>query len=168
MSSKIIKSLLFVYLSFTTPMYAKELPEYQLKAAYLYNIMKFVEWPKKEKITVCVLGENPFGAYLAEMEKRKIGDKEIKVIHSHSITELQKCDLLYVNVEHFKEVENLFSNTLTISDSKEFLNEGGMIGLVKAQGKIRILMNYQKINKEGFSISSKLLNTSIVEIYKPL
>lgn len=151
----------------TAPSPAEELPEYKLKAGYIYNLMKFVKWPEKEKIVVCILGENPFDGYLKEMEKRKIGGRDIEVIHSFSVADLHACDMIYVNVADFKEIENLFSNVLTISDDEDFLHDGGMIALKKERQQIKIMLNYQKINSHGFAINSKLLNTSIVEIYEP-
>lgn len=167
MRSNIIGLVLLSSLLLTPLSYAKELPEYKLKAGYIYNIMKFVKWPKKEKLVVCILGENPFHGYLKEMEKRKIGDMDIEVIHSYSVAELKACDLIYVNVADFKEIENVFSNVLTISDEKGFLSNGGMIELKTQKQQIKIIMNYKKINTQGFTISSKLLNTSIVDFYKP-
>lgn len=167
MRSRFFKLLLLSCFLLAVPSYAKELPEYKLKAGYIYNIMKFVKWPEKEKLVVCVLGENPFQGYLEEMQKKRIGDMDIEVIHSYSVSELQACDLIFVNVTDFKKIEGMFKNVLTISDDKNFLNDGGMIKLVKEQQQIKIMLNYDKITKQGFTISSKLLNTSIVDFYKP-
>ncbi len=167
MLSRLLKTLLSGSLLLGICLHAKELPEYQLKAGYIYNIMKFVKWPQKEKLVVCILGENPFKGYLEEMQKRKIAGMDIEVVHTYSAAELQACDLIYVNVADFKKIENLFTHVLTISDEKDFLDNGGMIKLVKEQQQVKIMLNYKKINAQGFTISSKLLKTSIVGFYEP-
>jgi len=53
------------------PARAQEPPlEYQVKAAYLYNFVKFVEWPAGAAdgtLTICTAGRNPFGSALDDI-----------------------------------------------------------------------------------------------------
>jgi len=67
--------------------------EYQLKAAFIYNFMKFVEWPesisnpeknisekKKEPVVLGVLGENYLKEYLNSLSGKTIKDRPIKIV----------------------------------------------------------------------------------------
>lgn len=144
-----------------------ELSEYKLKAGYIYNIMKFISWQEVsgKVIKVAVYGADPFDGYLDTMQSKRIKNHSIKVVHTKDIEELKSSDVVFISANN--ALPDLVSHgVLTIGDSKEFLHNGGMIELKVVASKIKIGINLDLVQKEQINISSKLLNSSIVEIYK--
>lgn len=76
--------------------------EYDVKAAYVYNFAKFVEWPPRKSpeagaaITVCVLGKDPFGPAFAMIEGKSVGERKIRVKRNTSLQEAKNCDILFI------------------------------------------------------------------------
>lgn len=147
--------------------------EYTLKAAYLYNFAKFVQWPEGAKaegdpIRVCVLGEDPFGAGLDKIRGRKAQNREITVAR---MSDLPKgappaCDILFVTESEARAVDNLVASLadypiLTVSDTEEFVQRGGMIGFRNIEQRIKFEINIAASDRARLTISSFLLQLAL-------
>lgn len=144
--------------------------EYAVKAAYLYNFAKFVEWPadvfasKNSPITLCIVGSHPFGQALDTIIDKTIRDRRLKVrnlSHNRAVAH-HNCHILYINDSEKEHVEELlaataYSPVLTISDIRGFADAGGMIGLVKIGQRIRFEINVLAVRQANLDISSQLL-----------
>src|SRR5690242_11306612 len=126
--------------------FAASADEYQVKAAFLYNFAKFVEWPattfktEKDPIRICVLGADPFGDALAEVLHGK-------TVLSHPLTlagisdpaQSAECQIVFVSSSEQKRLRSVLralppAGTLTIGESDGFTEQGGMVNFTRENG----------------------------------
>ena len=146
--------------------------ESQVKAAFLFNFAKFVEWPAssfadaKAPLCIGVLGESPFGPDLEQFVRDKsINNRSITVKECHTLDEAKNCHLLFISVSEKKRLPEIFAglagtNVLTVSETEEFIQDGGMINLFREGNKFRFEINDPAAKKAGLKIDSKLLELS--------
>ena len=145
--------------------------EYQLKAAFLYNFAKFIDWPpealadEKEPFIIGVLGDNPFGNDL-EQAGKKINDHTISVQSFHTGAEAAHCQILFISKseeKHFSEIIQALHGTavLTVSETDGFIEKGGMVNFVKEDNKIHFRINGEAAKADRLKISSKLLSLAV-------
>ena len=140
--------------------------EYKIKAGYLYNFTKFVTWSEvnSETFNVCILGEDPFGELINPIEQRSAFGRPIKLFRFDNFASKDKdlhCHILYVSPS-FKGMQSVrdLDNTLVVGESEEFIDQGGMIGFVNKQGKIKLQINLKTIKQSGLKVSAKLLEVA--------
>jgi hypothetical protein len=143
--------------------------EYQLKAAFLYNFTKFVDWPPQhfatehEPITIAILGANPFGAELEMIVKeRRVNGREIAITTGASMADIEGADMVFFarDVEDDKLnglVEKLHgAGVLTIGDSSRFRQEGVVILFVFEGDKVRFEIDMEAAERSQVKISAQL------------
>jgi YfiR/HmsC-like len=147
--------------------------EYQLKAAFLYNFAKFIDWPpealadEKEPFIIGVLGDNPFGNDLEQtVAAKKINDHTISIQSFHTAAEAAHCQILFISKseeKHFSEIIQALHGTavLTVSENDGFIKTGGMVNFVKEDNKIRFQINDEAAKANRLKISSKLLSLAV-------
>ena len=155
-------------------MHAQPAQEYALKAAVIYNITKFVEWPPyafktpSDTLNVCVLGENPFGDAL----KQALGGK-LHENRTFTVREVREagaasgCHVLFVSASEQKRFRSILEQvssraTLTIGDADDFALAGGIVDLRLKDLKIQLQVNLAAADRSRIRISSRLL--SLAEI----
>lgn len=142
--------------------------EYRIKAAYLYNLGKFITWPdentmpKDAPITLCVYGHNPFDSYLDKLQERQIRGRAIAVRYIGEHDAVEGCQLLFISQLNSTQPKLLsaappYPPILTVSDDQDFLNYGGEISLVTVSNNIQLDINLTRIKQAGFSVSANLL-----------
>lgn len=150
--------------------------EYQLKAAFLYNFTKFVDWPtnrlgnQNDPIRIGVLGTNPFGEELAKaVEGRTQNGHPFLVTNLTAATEAAAVHLLFVprGQEAALEVVAADAGLLTVGESEAFAQQGGVITFTMEAEKIRFEINLDAAEKGGLKISSRLLQLAKVVRHKP-
>ena len=147
--------------------------EYQVKAAYLYNFAKFVDWPsgavadKSSSFTICVLGEDPFGAALdATIANQRLDGREIVAKRVSKSKDALGCQILFISSSENGQIKDILatlnnSGVLTVSDSPQFSQRGGMIGFVLDNNKVRFEVNLANAEKAGLTLSSELLKVAV-------
>ena len=155
--------------------------EYQIKAAFLFNFFKFVDWPEEktvdsnEPFTIGVIGTDPFGKSLEpikekEVKGRKVVIKQIKNLKKKEssknnkdvIEALRKCHLLFICSS---EKENLLTiiealkdaSVLTVGETAGFLESGGIINFLMEDKKVCFEINNFAAKQASLKIRSKLL-----------
>lgn len=169
-SGRIRAILLIVLLAlFPCPASAQTAAEYDVKAAFLYNFTKFVEWPPQafppgsSQLKVCVLGDNPFGRSLEslitgeEVQGRKLQLWQMDILHSPDF-----CHVLFIGRSERRRIPAILmavrgSPVLTVSETDGFLEKGGTINFKKQDGKVRFEINPGAAERGGLKMSSKLL-----------
>ena len=143
--------------------------EYQLKAVFLMNFAKFVEWPTtafrsaQNALTICVLGENPFGHDLDDVVRGQVAaDRALAVKRLAQVQREDNCHVLFVSAAEKTRTERILgvlrnAPTLTVGEGDDFAAAGGMIGLFIDDNKIRFEVNLDAADRAGLKISSKLL-----------
>ena len=140
--------------------------EDSIKAGFLFNFAKYVEWPAKTmkdgKLRVCGLSSEPLSGNLVKLQGRVIQERVIQVYTSVGPDEWHNCHVLFISADESQRVETLLravakAPVLTVSDSEDFTNSGGIIGLKLHIGRIRFNINQGVANKAGLIMSSQLL-----------
>jgi hypothetical protein len=149
---------------------AQHLDEYQLKAAFLYNFAKFVDWPVEafrgpsEPFSICVLGDDPFGQSLDDMVASKtVGGRPIAVRRISDSSQTDACHILFVSSPPSKRALSILAaakrtGVLTVGDAGVSTAEGIAIGFVMASGKVRFEIDPAVAGRAGLHISSKLMS----------
>lgn len=144
--------------------------EYEVKAAFLYNFTKFVEWPPRvfensdTPIRICVFGPNLFGHVLQESVRGKTVDgRTLVVIGIPDARSATGCQILFVSSSERKRFGAILGElrtggVLTVGESDGFLEEGGVVNLKLDAGKIQIQISINAADQAGLRISSKLLS----------
>jgi hypothetical protein len=144
--------------------------EFQVKAAYLYNFGKFVRWPESvaaaPEFTICVLGVDPFDGALDQItDGQKIGGVPVIVKRIASAPAINGCRVLFINGADAGSMKIAVAtaqklSVLTVSDSPEFLQRGGMIQFVFAGDKVRFQVNLDTARASGLQLSAELLKVA--------
>jgi YfiR/HmsC-like len=113
--------------------------EYQLKAAFLFNFAKFIEWPEKSfgspgsPFTVCVIGQDPFGTALeVSLLGKTMGSRAVQIMrfpNPTTLAEARHCQIVFISASekiHFHEVIESLNNTdaLLVGDADGFVASG--------------------------------------------
>ena len=156
-------------LLFSQSLYAEDASvEYKIKAGYLYNFTKFVTWAddNSETFNLCILGNDPFGELIDPIEQQSVMGRPIKLFRLDSLKNIKKqphCHILFVSAsaEEMPVAQDI-DNTLVVGEGQGIVAQGGMIGFVNKQGKIKLQINLKAIKQSGLKISAKLLEVADV------
>ena len=142
--------------------------EYQVKALFLYNFINFVDWPAESSINasatinVCVIGEDPFGSALDEIENKTVKGKKLAIRFYQANDEPKGCHLLFIPASEKRHTAHILksvreANVLTVGDTEESARQGSVIGFYIEQRKVRFAINIEAAKRAGLKISAKLL-----------
>jgi hypothetical protein len=143
--------------------------EYQIKAAFLFNFARFVQWPTNalaastSPMIIGVLGENPFHNDLAlTLRNKSVDDHPLVIKEFSSAAEATNCHILFISASEKPRLPNIInglkgSSVLTVGEMDQFTESGGMINFVLQGSKIRFQINNNAASSAGLKISSKLL-----------
>ena len=142
--------------------------EYQVKAAFLYNFVKFVEWPPdaidpSEPIVLCVLGKDRFGdALMRVIEGKTVNGHRIAARKIGEIAAARSCQVVFVSASESRHIVEILRtvrawNVLTVSEIDRFSERGGMINFFMDGQRVRFQINAKAALDAGLKISSKLL-----------
>jgi hypothetical protein len=154
-------------------------PEYEIKAAFLYNFAVFVEWPSsafrddQSPFVVGVVGRDPFGSILEETFRGKdVGGRRISVQRVPTAKDLGACHLVFVCSSEADSMPRILeslkgSPTLTVGEMDGFAALGGCVGFYAEGRKVRFEINLPTVKRTGLKVSSKLLRLArILETQK--
>lgn len=143
--------------------------EREVRAAYLYNLIKYVEWPAdRAELDVAYLGDTATGETLQKMLNGRTADTHvIHVVLSPKQDELERSSIVYFaglkSPETLKGLDRLKGrNILTLGETEEFARDGGIVGLVKVDDHIQIEVNLQAAQRAGVKISSRVLSLAVI------
>lgn len=147
--------------------------EYQVKAAFLFNFAKFIEWPPrafasvKSPLIIGILGENPFHDDLVQTIRNKtVDDHPVLIKQFYSASDATNCHILFISASERKHLPEIFNtlkgaSVLTVSETDRFTEKGGMINFVLEGTKIRFQINKNAATSAGLKISSKLMSLAL-------
>jgi YfiR/HmsC-like len=156
-------------LAMTAAAQSPRAPEYQVKAAFLYNFAKFVEWPSRSfagpstPFRICVLGHDPFGDALTSIVQGKsISSHPIVAMTLPSGAEIRPCHVLFLSHTDPEILKPALERMrgfpiLTVGESADFVTLGGMINFVLEEDRVRFEINLGAAEQHHLKLSSKLL-----------
>jgi len=146
--------------------------EYQVKAAFLFNFAKFVEWPPSSfsdasaPLRICVSGRDPFGEELRNITREKtVNGHRLEVSQVLDLQVARTCHILFIASSEKARLKQIFeslrgSDALTVGDTKGFVQQGGMINFVLDKNRVQFEVNRKAAEQAGLQISSKLLSVA--------
>ena len=159
---------------FSSAARAQVADQYRVKAAFVYNFAKFVEWPPQSlrspsfPFVIGVLGKNPFGNALVELVAGKtLAGREFQVRDVTDAPQASSCQIVFISSSEHKRLKPLLdaienSGVLTVGETENFAAEGGIINFKIEDGSVRLQINLAAARKQQLRISAKLL--SLAEI----
>src|SRR5665213_4233241 len=164
-----LSSLLALAVALRLPVFAADL-EYSVKAAFLLNFTKFIDWPPKafanpqSPLEICILGKSPFGSALGEVLQGETANSR-KLVSRQIIQRPlpQTCQVLFIDTEQ-KNVPAILAGLppgiLTVGEGDRFLKDGGIIALVVDNRRVRFDVSQTAAEAAGLKPSSKLLTVA--------
>jgi hypothetical protein len=136
--------------------------EAKVKAAYLFHLAKFVEWPNlpANEMRICILGSDSVGEMMGQLANRQLRDRPLK-IEVGAPNDPAQCQVLYIGhserriADMLKRVRG--QGVLTVSDADDFARQGGIVGFYSDSGKIKLEINPASARGANLKISAKLL-----------
>ena len=147
----------------STPARAEIADEDGIKVAFLVNFAKYTEWPSGSSaggLRFCGLSAQALSGKLAQLQGRQVQGREIQVRAPASRDEWRDCHVLYVAEGGRAEAVLRAvgqAPVLTVSDSPDFAQSGGIIGLKLRAGRMRFDINLGAARRAGLNLSSQLL-----------
>lgn len=144
-------------------------PEYDVKAALIYKISKFVHWPESAfansngTLRLCILGRDDFGTSIDALKGQKVQGQSMQVERlPKPDPTLGGCHIVFVSrseAERLPAVVGALGGApaLTISDLDGFAAQGGMIGFATRDGKLSFQINPAASARSGLEIGAQLL-----------
>jgi len=146
--------------------------EYLIKAGFIYNFAKFVEWPSAtfsqpdSPIVIGVLGTDPFGSVLDRIvEDKKIGPRGFVVKRykwGKDLKDLKDCKILFVSASEKAHIDEILQSVkgqaiLTVGETPGFAERGGVIRFTLEDNRVRFEVNVDAAHQAELNISSRLL-----------
>ncbi len=146
--------------------------EYLIKAGFIYNFAKFVEWPSAafsqpdSPIVIGVLGADPFGNFLDRIvEDKKIGARGFVVRRykwGKELKDLKDCKILFISASEKTHIDEILLSVkglpiLTVGETPGFAERGGVIRFTLEDNRVRFEVNVDAAHQADLNISSRLL-----------
>ncbi len=148
---------------------AQNVTEDQVKAAYVYNFAKFVEWPSRDfpsptaPLRLCVLDDRSLELELIQIAKGKaVAGRPVIVVPIQNRDQSRDCHILFIGSSQERQVRHIIevlreTNVLTVGETKGFVEAGGIITFVLQDDRVQFEVNHKAAKRAGLSISSRLL-----------
>lgn len=153
--------------------------EYQVKAMFLFNFAKYVEWPSdvftdtNAPITIGVLGENRFGDELQKVVAGKnVSGRTIVLRQVENANDASKCHILFISASEKNRLGEILGKikglpVLTVGETEQFTGQGGIINFMRKEDKVRLEIDLNAARQAKLQLSSKLLSVADVVKGKP-
>jgi YfiR/HmsC-like len=150
------------------PGLAEPLAEYEIKAAFVYNFAKFVQWPAgafgqpESPLILCLIGEDRFGPALEALDHKIAQGHELRVRRQIRLEDARSCHVLLIAESERARVASILravsgASVLTVSDVDRFAESGGIIGLYNLDNKVQFSVNLEQARNASLQINSQLL-----------
>jgi hypothetical protein len=151
--------------------------EYQVKAVFLFNFSRFVDWPPRslnsptEPFVIGVLGADPFSSLLDEAVRNEhVSGHPLIVKRFNRLDELGDCQILFIDRSESSRLDGILKtldhrSILTVSEIDGAAQHGVMVEFVTSNNRIGLKIDVDAARAAGLSISSKLLR--LADIVNP-
>jgi hypothetical protein len=148
--------------------------EYEIKAVFLFNFAQFVDWPPKTSaslqapLIIGVLGDDPFDGYLDDTVRgEKLNNRPFVVQRYRRVEDIDGCQVLFIGRTDPSQLLHIMAalkgrSILTVGDTEDFAEDGGIIRFVTENNRIRFRINVDAAEAAHLVISSKLLRLAEV------
>lgn len=152
---------------------AQSAREYQIKAAFVYNFVKFVDWPAavlpetSDSINLCVLGEEAFADGFDTLKGKEVKGKKLAVRRVEQVKDADGCHVLFIGSSEEKRAPQVLqtlqgASVLTVGETDRFPQLGGIINFVVEKNRLRFEINVSGAERARLKLSSQLLSLAKV------
>ena len=148
--------------------------EYHVKALFLFNFAKYIEWPAEvpsretvqASITIGILGTSPLGQHLQKaVQGKTVSGRAVIIKQVQNPEEMGQCQILFIGSSEKSRLGEILGRlkslpVLTVGETDQFARQGGIIGFVKKEGKVRLEIDLASARQARLEISSKLLSVA--------
>lgn len=161
--------IVFFLLGFNTGSQT-EVEEYRLKAAFIFNFTKFIEWENHDSkvFKIGVIGASPIAASLEEISHTKtVNNKKITIENYNNPDEINDCNILFIPADNKFSLEEILSKTknknmLTVSEQSGFARQGTGINFIVLDDKLKFEVNLKALAAARLKVSSQLLKLAVI------
>ena len=143
--------------------------EYEIKTAFIYNFVKFVDWPAaalpetSDTLNLCVWGDEPFAVAFDSLKDKVVKGRRLVVKHMEQPRDFEGCHVLFVGSSEEKRAQQVMQalqgrSILTVGETERFPQLGGIINFVIEKNKIRFEINMSSAERASLKLSSQLLS----------
>jgi hypothetical protein len=143
---------------------ANSMAEYRVKAAYIYNFAKYVDWPgvESKELHVCTAGRDDLGGALSALDRRLAQGREIQVRQNVAMDQLKDCQIIFVGEKDSKLLTTvvrqlLGAPVLIVSDNQQAAEAGAHITLASAEDRVEFDVNLATLQRANLKASSQML-----------
>lgn len=159
-----LAAVLATALALAAPTRAEDLPEYRLKAAFLYNFALFTEWPASVGPTLhlCVYGKDPFGEEIDPLANKQVDGRSIEIQRKTGADALKGCQLVFVAASAIGTLPQVLDSLrgatfLTVADTPGAAAKGVALNMQLVGNRVAFEANLPAARAGGVNLSSKLL-----------
>jgi hypothetical protein len=163
--ARVLSCWLLISTVVSMPTRADATSEYTVKAAFLFKLTKYVQWPPSPPtFSIGVLGEDPFGNVLDQLVKgESINRRSVSIKRSTKVEDLKSCDVVFVSKSVKGQLRAIMhelgpNKILTVGDVDGFCREGGIINLIIDNGRLSFEINSTAAKKRGIVIDPQVLS----------
>jgi hypothetical protein len=143
---------------------ASSMAEYRVKAAFIYNFAKYVDWPTvdSKEFHVCTAGRDDLGGALSALDRRMAQGREIQVRQNVAMDQLKDCQIIFVGEKESKLLTSVVrqlwgSPVLIVSDNQQAVEAGAHITLASAEDRVEFDVNLATLQRANLKASSQML-----------
>lgn len=145
--------------------------EYRLKAALIYKLTKFVQWPSMDRaggaFTMCMVGRHGFGSALDAMRNREVNNLPVTIRDVATQNEIGVCNMAFVTKDGLLNLPGALDTlarqgALTISDERGFASQGGMVELAARGRRLVFRVNRKQAAIAGLRFSAPFLEIAVL------
>lgn len=162
----IMLALVFISLSATADDVSRV---YRIKVAFIYNFTKFIIWPQQDlpsnagSFNVCILGDDRLTAAANAIQGKLVHGRILQIKYITDIEENAMCRIVFLAISNSNRLQRALesikgTSVLSVGDSSDFVDNGGIIGLFVENNKVRFDINQLAANENGLKINSRLLD----------
>ena len=146
--------------------------EYKIKAGFILNFAKFLDWPEKSfeneksKFVIGVLGKNPFDGSLRKVEEKTVRGREVQFVQITSAAYARGCHLLFISDSERKNLDRILNElkgapVVVVGNSPQFAERGGTIAFVFNHGHLGFIINNTMARESSIGVPAHLLNLAV-------
>jgi len=144
--------------------HANELPEYRLKAAFVYNFALFTEWPAEigSTLNLCIYGDDPFGKEIDALQGKAVGSRSMAVQRRSASDSLKGCQIVFIAPSAMANLARVLKQlnegaALTVADTPGACRDGVILNMAVERNKVTFEANLPAARAARLTLSSKLL-----------
>lgn len=164
---------LMIGIGLPADIYAGTVEEYSVKAALVFNFVRFTDWPldtfvdSPETFNICVVGDDAILEAFGDVAGKRVKGRSIVVKRVRRMQRSDTCNLLFISGSDRSILPKIFAavegkSVLTIGEMSGFTEAGGVINLVKTENRIKFEVNLKAAQQAGLKISSRILKLATI------